>query len=135
MRRDFADTIQIPQVWYWLPPIAYASFIFYLSSLSYPEEVLPNALVQSFSDQWLHLIEYGVLAALCYPAFRCSASPNVAVLMVVVASSFYGVTDEVHQAFIPFREATWLDWAADTTGAMIAAFSIRKIDRTSVGRY
>ena len=31
----------------------------------------------------------------------------------------YGVSDEVHQAFVPFRDSNWLDWLADTVGAAV----------------
>ena len=118
---------------YWLPALAYASLIFYFSSLSYPEEVIPHgrALFAAFGDRWLHLIEYALLALLCYPAFRYSTGPHIAqqtVILVIVVASFYGITDEVHQAFVPLREASSLDWAADIAGAIMGALISRIIE-------
>ena len=132
----FADKIWNRRIWYLVPVLAYASFIFYLSSLSHPEEHLPKVLFENFlfeifdRDKLLHVIEYALLALFCYPAFRWSSGPRISqqtVLLVIVITSFYGITDEVHQGFVPFREASWLDWAADTTGAIIGAVSSRLI--------
>ncbi|HSL05828.1 MAG TPA: VanZ family protein [Nitrospiraceae bacterium] len=116
--------------WYWLPVVLYAGAIFYLSSKSHPEEQLPSFLFKDVSDKVLHAVEYGILAVLCYRAFRWAAGPiaaRQAVVSAIVAASVYGVTDEVHQFFVPFRESSWLDWLADTAGAAIGAVSWRFI--------
>jgi VanZ family protein len=112
--------------WYWLPVALYAGAIFFWSSQSHPEEQLPSFLLKDVSDKVLHAVEYGILAVLCYRAFRWAAGPAVArqaVVSAIVAASAYGVTDEVHQFFVPFRESSWLDWLADTAGAAIGALS------------
>jgi VanZ family protein len=124
MERVFAETIQSRWIWYWLPVIAYASLIFYLSSLPHPEEELPKFLFEKIGDKLLHVVEYAVLGFMCYPAFRRAAGARIAqqaVLVTILAVSFYGMTDEVHQAFVPFRESSWLDWLADTAGGVIGA--------------
>jgi VanZ family protein len=133
MAMIFVDAFQ--RRWLWLPPLVYASAIFYLSSLSYPEEVIPQgkALFETFGDRWMHFIEYAFLTVLCYPALRYSSGPQIAphaVVSAILVASLYGITDEVHQAFVPFREASWLDLAADMAGAMIAALSIHIIPST-----
>jgi VanZ family protein len=113
----------------WLPVAAYMALIFYLSSLPHPDEDLPKVLFEILGDKMLHVIEYAVLAVLCYRAFRRAAGPSAAEYAVVLAiamASVYGATDEVHQAFVPFRTATWLDWAADTAGGIIGAFCGRR---------
>jgi VanZ family protein len=48
-------------------------------------------------------------------------------VLAIVTASAYGITDEVHQFFVPFRESSWLDWLADTIGAAIGAMSWRFI--------
>jgi VanZ family protein len=109
---------------YWAPVIGYASLIFYLSSQSHPEEQLPDFLIKQISDKLLHLMEFGMLAALCYRAFRWAAGPSAAgraVLLAIVVASAYAATDEVHQLFVPLREASWTDWVADDVGATIGA--------------
>jgi VanZ family protein len=117
-------------LWYWLPVALYAGLIFFLSSQSHPEDNLPSFLFKEVSDKVLHAVEYGILAALCYRAFRWAAGPALgrqAVVLAIVTASVYGITDEVHQAFVPLRESSWQDWLADTIGAAIGAMSWRSI--------
>jgi len=113
------------QLWCWGPALSYAAAIFYFSSQPNPEEQLPDFLMKQFGDKLLHLIEYAILAVLCYRAFRWAAGSAAArrsVTLAIVAASAYAVTDEVHQMFVPLREASWLDWVADTIGATIGSF-------------
>ncbi|MFO0707086.1 MAG: VanZ family protein [Nitrospira sp.] len=113
---------------YWGPVIAYAGLIFFLSSRSHPEEDLPSVL-GLFSDKVLHAVEYAGLGGLCYRAFRYGAAGPLAAratLWAVVAASVYGVTDEVHQLFVPFRDSSWQDWLADTVGAAVGAAAATK---------
>jgi VanZ family protein len=48
-------------------------------------------------------------------------------VLAIAVASLYGATDEVHQAFVPFRSSTWSDWVADTAGAVIGAIGARQI--------
>ena len=131
MEKAYAQTVESPAGQWtraWLPLAAYMALIFYLSSLPHPDEELPKFLFEKLGDKLLHLIEYAVLAVLCYRAFRRAAGPFVAehaVVLAIMAVSLYGATDEVHQAFVPFRTATWLDWVADTAGAVIGVIGSR----------
>jgi VanZ family protein len=92
--------------------------IFYLSSQSDP---LP-AVTSRFWDKWIHVVEYGALAVLMCPALTAEGRglTRVAVL-AVIAASVYGMTDEWHQSYVPFRSADVSDWVADTIGAALAA--------------
>ena len=117
-------------LWYWVPVALYAGMIFYLSSQSHPDDDLPSFLFEEISDKVLHAVEYGILSLLCYRAFRWAAGPAVAqqaVVLAIVTASLYGITDEVHQSFVPLRDSSWLDWLADTIGASIATMSWRFI--------
>lgn len=113
---------------YWFPVVAYAGVIYYFSSLPHPEEKLPRLLLDNVGDKLLHLTEYAVLSALCYRALRWAAWPGAArhtLVLAIAAASFYGVTDEVHQAFVPNRESSLFDWMADTVGAVVGAIGVR----------
>jgi VanZ family protein len=117
-------------LWYWAPVVFYAALIFYLSSLPHPEERFPEFLFKKVGDKLLHLVEYGVLGVCCYRAFRWAAGATAArhaIVLAIVASSFYGMTDEIHQAFVPFRESSWLDWVADTIGATMGAIGSNRV--------
>ena len=108
---------------YWGPVWGYAGLIFYLSTLSHPEQSVLSWL-DFFSDKVLHAVEYAGLGGLCYRAFRWSTNESwgqQAMLLAIVTASLYGMSDEVHQLFVPFRDSSWQDWVADTIGAAIGA--------------
>lgn len=114
---------------YWGPVCGYAGLIFYLSSLPHPEEKLPT-LVTFFSDKVLHAVEYAVLGALCYRAVRGSGNDwwrRPAIPAAILLASLYGASDEVHQAFVPFRDSSWLDWLADTIGAALGVGIMHRV--------
>jgi VanZ family protein len=111
---------------YWGPVCAYAAFIFYLSSQSFFPDTLPS-FIQKLGDKVHHMMAYGLFGLLWYRAFRyCSgswAAPR-AILLAVLASALYGITDEVHQSFVPLREPDPWDVAADTLGAAAAVLAM-----------
>ncbi len=112
---------------YWGPVWGYAGLIFYVSSQPHPETHLP--FVTHFSDKVLHAVEYAVLGALCYRALRGGRSDvwrQYAVPAAILLTSLYGMSDEVHQAFVPFRDSSWLDWVADTVGATVGVVGVRR---------
>jgi len=130
MGRAARQGVMVQVFWYWVPVALYAGVIFSLSAQSHPEEQLPLFLLKDVSDKVLHAVEYGILALLCYRAFRWAAGPAAArqaVVLAIVTASVYGLTDEAHQFFVPFRESSWQDWLADTIGAVIGAVSWRSI--------
>lgn len=113
-------------LWYWGPVCGYAGLIFYLSAQPHPEEHLP--FVMHFSDKVLHAVEYAVLGALCYRAVYGGhdAWRQQAIPAAILLASLYGVSDEVHQAFVPFRDSNWLDWMADTIGAAVGVVGVSR---------
>ena len=128
MRDATRPSVMVQVLWYWVPVVLYAGTIFYLSAQSHPEEQLPLFLFEGVSDKVLHAVEYTVLGVLCYRVFRWGMSGQVAsraLLFAIVTASLYGMTDEAHQLFVPFRESNWQDWLADTVGAVIGAMSWR----------
>ncbi|HJR75593.1 MAG TPA: VanZ family protein [Nitrospiraceae bacterium] len=107
---------------YWGPVCLYAAFIFYLSSQSFFPDTLPS-FVEKLGDKVHHMVAYGVFGLLWYRAFRfCGGrwAAARAVLLAVLASTLYGVTDELHQSFVPLREPDPWDVAADAIGAAVA---------------
>jgi len=114
---------------YWGPVVGYAGLIFYLSAQSHPDEDLPS-LFGAVNDKVLHALEYAGLGGLCYQAFRRGSTGAVAaraLFFSILTASLYGVTDEVHQLFVPFRESSWQDWLADTTGSVLGAVAVRRL--------
>jgi VanZ family protein len=114
---------------YWVPVLAYAGLIFYLSAQPHPEEDLPS-FVKLVSDKVLHMAEYAVLGGLSYWAFRWGTNEawgRWAVPLAIVLAALYGISDEVHQAFVPFRDASWQDWAADFIGATLGTVVLARL--------
>ncbi|MBU0968462.1 MAG: VanZ family protein [Proteobacteria bacterium] len=101
-----------------LPMTLVMAIIFFLSNT--PGKDLPSAI--NGLDKILHAIAYGTLAASClygiHPAARDKSSLRTGIA-VVFFCFFYGMTDEFHQSFIPGRSPSWLDIAADATGAAL----------------
>jgi VanZ family protein len=122
---------------YWAPVAVYAALIFFLSAQSHPEQDLPS-FIMLFSDKVLHAVEYAVLGALCYRAFRWGTHDRWsrrAVPLAIVAASLYGMSDELHQWFVPFRESTWQDWIADTIGGVLGTIASQWMDTRAMNGY
>lgn len=97
----------------WTATAAWAGVIFLGSSM--PGSTLPGG----YSTQ-AHFTEYAILGLLAYLALRLHASPVRSAILAVAIASLYGVTDEVHQMFVPLRYPDVRDWAVDTMGAAVA---------------
>ncbi len=102
----------------WFPLIAYCIFIFFQSSHPTPQEI-PSF---RFMDKMLHIAAYAVLAILFYRAYQTLPirhNLRLLLLLSILSASLYGISDEIHQYFVPFREADIFDGIADTIGAII----------------
>jgi len=100
---------------YWLLSFFYMGLIFYLSS--YPVAIK----VPSFfcSDKLVHIVEYGILASLIYVALKKGNVTKHHVVALAFAISFlYGVSDEIHQYFVPGRQGDIFDVMANGIGAL-----------------
>ena len=103
-------------LYYWFPVIAYAGIIFYFSSLSNP---LPQGLPSvNYMDLILHLTEYLILSILLLRALLHYAAKQPFLWAILLASA-YGITDEIHQLFVPGRFFAVSDMAADAFGASL----------------
>jgi len=105
-------------VLYWLPLILYCLFIYIQSAHPSPEQI-PSI---PFIDKVLHCAAYGIMGILFYRAcqtLRIKDNIHMLILISVVSASLYGISDEIHQSFVPFREAEVADVIADMLGAAI----------------
>lgn len=106
---------------YWLPIFLYCLLIFIQSSFPYPER-LPKF---HYMDKLVHFFEYAILAALFLRAFRTLPFKNknrFIIFLSIIASIVYGLSDELHQYFIPYRNASFMDVVADTAGSIFGVF-------------
>ena len=100
----------------WGPFVAALVVVFWLSSLSH----VPGA--QHFWDKLLHTVGYAVLGVLALRAFhggfgRLRPEPTLYAALAVI---LWGISDEIHQSFVPGRDASPWDVLADVVGFVIA---------------
>lgn len=104
---------------YWLPVIAFAGFIFILSSMPQP---MPSVELFPHSDKLFHILEYGVLGFLLIRALDASKKNRSSLglrVAAVILAFLYGMSDELHQYFVPGRNAELLDLLSNGFGAYI----------------
>jgi VanZ family protein len=81
------------------------------------------------ADKIVHILIYGLLAVLCYlSAAHQSKYPALfknAILFTIIFCSLYGISDELHQSFVPNRDCEFWDWAADFAGIILASVLIK----------
>jgi hypothetical protein len=68
------------------------------------------------ADKLCHFLAYGVLAFALWLSFVMNRHRLIFVPALVI-SCLYGLSDEIHQLYVPGRSFEWLDIAADCSGA------------------
>ena len=108
-------------LWHWLPPLMLMAAIFYASSRSTGPQVQGEWL-DALIKKTAHVLEYTLLFLLLVRAWKWTfdslgngQSDGMervlwAALLTTVA---YGISDEVHQSFVPRRHANWYDVVID----------------------
>jgi len=127
-----------------VPALGWAAVIFGLSSI--PGADIPSPPIPS-ADKLAHLGVYGVLGFLWFRCARAWPAPAVAPsprpvrrstwAWTIVAVLAYGISDELHQAFVPRRSPDILDVLADLGGGALgaglaAAIATRRRSRPSM---
>ena len=104
---------QVRFLW-WSAAALIAGVIFFLSSR--PNPGLGSAPLDQFASIVAHLALYSSLAFAFQHAsgWREFKGAVLAVLLV----GLYGASDEIHQAFVPGRDASFVDFAIDLVGAI-----------------
>lgn len=111
---------------YWIPIFIYCLLIFVQSS--YPSvETIPSFL---FSDKLLHFSAYALLGILFFRAFETFPALNnhhLTVFLGIMCAGLYGASDEIHQYFVPGRNADLMDLVADFAGSFAGVMIYRTI--------
>ena len=99
----------------WLPVIAYCWLIYWQSS----HVTLKAVSAVDYFDKAIHLVVYAVLGILLYRALACGRRdrPFGCMFLSFLLASVYGLSDEIHQYFVPFRQADLWDVLADCLGS------------------
>jgi VanZ family protein len=113
----------------WAPALSCMALIFCLSGIPGDRIHLPDF---KFSDKVAHAIAYSALGSLLSLRHalrrRLDRSARIPVNLDVTALAvgiLYGVSDEIHQLFVPLRQFDYTDMAADAVGVILGVWVCR----------
>lgn len=109
----------------YIPSILWMAVIFILSSIPGPK--LPVLPFPGF-DKLAHAGEYAILGFLLALAFEKRW------FIAFVIGMIYGLLDEIHQLFVPFREFDLLDLSSDIAGVIIGIVCLLLLKKYRLGR-
>lgn len=106
----------------WLPVVVWAALLFGLSSITgsqIPSMPIPQA------DKLAHIGIYGIFGILCFGALRrtTNLTPAGIIWAGTLLALGYGISDEVHQIFVPGRASEFLDLLADVLGGWLGCLA------------
>jgi len=106
--------------------IAYLGLIFIASSI--PGEEIPKIGFE-FSDKLIHAIVYLILFLLFFYSLKYQSKSvklrDNALTFAGLFSALYGISDEIHQLFVPMRSCEIEDWFADVAGIIFGMLIIK----------
>ncbi len=105
----------------WTLTLCYMGLIYYLSSKN-------NIKLPEFTigfDKVLHTCAYMGLAFLSYISINKSGIKKYVFIAAFLFAGIYGISDEIHQSFVPGRDASLGDLVADFSGALIGCFGAK----------
>ena len=109
-----------------LPAIVWMALIFGLSSRQ--DFPTPGGISVDIQAVLAHLFLFGVLAALIWlglgdPQRQTRRFP----LVVIGFVTLYGITDEIHQAFVPGRTSSLFDVIVDALAAVLVVVALQRL--------
>jgi len=110
-----------------VPAVLYAGLIFGLSSLEKtPLETLPIWNI----DKIVHMIEYAVFGILLMLAFSSEGQEKISKrteLYSAIIGVLYGLSDEIHQYYVPGRISAVSDLCADAIGIILGIWFFKRL--------
>jgi len=103
-----------------IPMLVLMIIIFILSNQPGDSIHLPNIVD---IDKVCHFMEYAALGASCLYGLQPAAeklTPLTICLLTIGICTAYGISDEIHQIFVPGRDSSAADVAADFLGSLLA---------------
>jgi VanZ family protein len=111
---------------YWIPLASYCLLIFIQSS--FPSLIREPDV--PFFDKYLHFVAYAPLGALFCRAFttlKMGGNKTKVAVLSILCTGLYGISDEIHQHFVPGRQADMTDAAVDFVGAACGVLIYRYV--------
>ncbi len=123
--RQFSNSLNL-NIWYRLPVLGFCIFIFWQSSHS----GLIEAPLFPHDDKVMHFLAYGLLSILALRDLQKEKpfwSASKIRLTAILFASLYGLSDEIHQSFVPERFASMGDCIADCLGSITGSIFYQKL--------
>ena len=119
-------------LWRALPALLYAGVISLASSTT-------AGISRAVSENPVHPVEFAALAFLGHYAAHAGLSPRLRgtrLLLVAGACVLFGAADELHQALVPGRDSSVVDWLLDALGVALGTGLFAALQRLSrrIGR-
>ena len=102
--------------------LSYSALIIFFSAQS---NLQPPDIGFELSDKLMHFIEYFIFSMLwCCALLRSKPEGMIfgKTWRLFVACALFAASDEIHQAFVPGRQADILDFVADLCGISVGVF-------------
>ena len=113
----------------YFPLFAVIVIIFFFSSLV----IVPGPKFFNNQDKVLHFLAFFALGYTLFRIFSYRSIPFFkGAILVIVLTSLYGLSDEIHQLYVPNREFDWYDLLADFLGSFVSVLigqKLFKLDR------
>ncbi len=108
---------EIKTLFRFIPAILYVGLIWYVSGQEVTSKI-------SGYDKIIHIFEYGILGFLLAFGFNIKSVKAQSLVLVYcfLTGILLGVTDEIHQYFVPYRMFDIKDILADTVGIILGIF-------------
>ncbi len=114
----------------WALVFGYMGLIFWLSH----QPSIPVPMWFLYQDKLYHFVEYHLLAFSLAHAYSRGTQKNRFLFAFLIAAA-YGITDELHQSFVPGRDCSFWDWLADALGAWTGAYLYLKSENVLKTRH
>lgn len=114
--------------WLKVPAILYAALIFSLSSLT---KTPPIEIPIWNVDKLVHMLEYtifGILLVLAFRSDQIGKPMRRANFQSIILGVLYGLTDEIHQYFVPGRTSSLADLGADALGILLGVWIFNRLN-------
>jgi VanZ family protein len=112
-----------------VPLILWMALIFWFSSQSVLVDIESDAN-EKLIYKTAHITVYAVLAWLWWRALAARREVSWSILLLALLFTvLYGISDEIHQLFVPGRHGQIADIFFDTGGALVMILLIRRVKR------
>lgn len=110
----------------WIPAVAWMGLIFVVSAQPDLPQA-PGPILDSLLKKGGHVLAYAVLARLYLRALRRGEPVSGRLrLFSLGLAVLYGISDEIHQLYVPGRDGSPVDVVIDSIGAALSMWLVRR---------